>query len=93
MTDPYRWQPPPVTDRPRRVLLSARQADVLTGLCQGFTYRRIGRDMGIADVSVKNYVWAINQALGTRDRSHAVALAVSGAVDITVLPLRARRAA
>jgi DNA-binding NarL/FixJ family response regulator len=93
MTPPYRWQPPPVTDRPRRVVLSARQADVLTGLCQGFTYRRIGRDMGLADVTVKNYVCRINAAIGSRDRSHAVALAVSGAVDITVLPYRARRAA
>jgi DNA-binding NarL/FixJ family response regulator len=92
MTDPYRWQPPPVTE-PRQVFLSARQAEVLTGLCEGFTYRRIGRDMGIADVSVKNYVWAINQAMGTRDRCHAVALAVSGAVDIIVLPGRSRRAA
>jgi DNA-binding NarL/FixJ family response regulator len=92
MTDLYRWQPPPVTEV-RQVIVTARQADVLNGICAGYSNRRTGHVLGITEDTVKSHVRDLLNALGARDRCHAAVLATSGAVDITVKPRVNRRAA
>lgn len=82
MTD--RWWPP-VPDDARPVVLTARQADVLDGLMRGYTNRRIARELGLTEDTIKSHAKDLFRALDARDRCHAAVLAISGAVDITVL--------
>jgi DNA-binding NarL/FixJ family response regulator len=91
MTDLYRWQPPRVTEV-RQVILTARQADVLDGICYGYSNRRIGSVLGVTEDTVKRHISYLFTALGARDRCHAAVLAASGAVRITVKPRVNRRA-
>lgn len=79
-----RWYPPPVPDRPPLVLLTARQADVLAGICLGQTNAHIGRRLFITEECVKTHVRRILRAMGARNRCDAAALACSGRLAIHV---------
>jgi len=51
--------------------LSAREREVLTGIALGLTNREIAERLMLAEGTVKNYVTAILQKLGVRDRTQA----------------------
>lgn len=79
-----RWYPPPAPDSPPAVAITARQADVLALLCLGQSNEEIGRRLFITVDSVKTHLTRLYRRLGARDRTHAVVLACTGQVDITV---------
>ena len=89
---PPTWKPP-TPGEPRHASLTARQAQVLTGICHGYSNREIGRRLYITEDTVKCHVRALLRALAARDRAHAAALSVSRAVHITIRDLPERRAA
>lgn len=85
MTDePVRWLPPRLTDHTRPVVLTRREAVILTRLCEGLSNQQIARVEHVAVDTVKTQVRAILLRLGARDRVHAAVMAVTGQVDITV---------
>jgi DNA-binding NarL/FixJ family response regulator len=51
--------------------LSEREVDILRLLAQGLTNRQIADRLSLAEGTVKNYITAILQKLGTRDRTQA----------------------
>jgi len=55
--------------------LSAREAEILGWIAQGFSNPEIARQLHLADGTVKNYVSAILQKLNARDRTQAVIIA------------------
>lgn len=52
--------------------LTPRQLEVLAGIVQGKTNKRIAADLGINDATVKSHVSAVLQALGASNRTEAV---------------------
>jgi len=55
--------------------LTARQADVFRALIRGHSDKRIARDLGISDTTVKTHVRAILQSVGVHKRGEAAHLA------------------
>lgn len=55
--------------------LSAREIDVLEGLCQGHSNKEIARDLGLQEVTIKLHVKTLCRKLEARNRTHAVILA------------------
>lgn len=55
--------------------LTPRQRDVLNLLAQGLPNKAIGRELGIAERTVKLHVQGLFELLGASNRTHAVALA------------------
>lgn len=51
--------------------LTARQVDVFRGLVRGVSDKQIGRELGIADTTVKTHVKAILQIVGVNKRGMA----------------------
>ena len=51
--------------------LSQREQAVLLSMAQGLTNSEIGNELSLAEGTVKNYVTAILQKLGVRDRTQA----------------------
>lgn len=78
------WNPPPSPLEPPTVDLTERQADVLAGLCRGESNAEIGARLFISENSVKTTVKRVFSKLGARNRWHAVAIACSRQVHITV---------
>lgn len=81
-----RWHAPQLTatDQPTAVL-TPRQADVLTLICQGHTHAQIGRRLGgVSAASIRSTARLVYRALDAHDRAHAAALACSGQVDVIV---------
>lgn len=91
---PSRWTPPPLTE-PRTVRLTYRQADVLHGICLGWSNERIGAHFGITAPTVATHVKRLLAAMNAVTRGHAAALACSGQVLVLVsaVPGDKRRAA
>jgi len=58
-----------------RPLLTERQAIVLQALLRGKSNKLIGRELNIAEGTVKNHLWSIYQALGVTSRLQIVARA------------------
>jgi len=56
--------------------LTAREQEVLELLAEGFSYNRIGVDLGITANTVRNYIRAIYEKLHVHSRSEAVAKAL-----------------
>ena len=79
-----RWRPPTRPGEPLTIVVTSRQADVLTGLCHGLSNREIARKLTIAEDSVKTHLKRLYASLGARDRCHAVALCATGEVDVLV---------
>lgn len=78
------WRPPARTGPPRQVEITRRPATILSGLCLGLSTQRIAHELGISEDTTKSHVKTLLRALGARDRTDAVALAMSGHVRITV---------
>lgn len=69
------WSPPRLLDRPTVVVLTHRQAQILSGLCRGLTNQQIGNELYLGLESVKTHAARLFRAMGARDRCHAAALA------------------
>lgn len=74
-----RWMPP-TTGPIRHALVTARQADVLTGICLGLTNREIARALFVTEDTVKTHAKGLYQRLDARDRAQVAVLAISGEV-------------
>ena len=55
--------------------LSPREHDILRGIAQGASNKEIGRDLGIAETTVKIHVQHILRKLGVSSRVHAAVIA------------------
>ncbi|MEO7939158.1 MAG: response regulator transcription factor [Burkholderiaceae bacterium] len=60
--------------------LTARQAEVFTGLVRGVSDKQIARELGISDTTVKTHVKAILQTVGVGKRGMAAYAAVARGV-------------
>ncbi len=79
------WEPPSKEGEARVVaVLTPRQANILTALCEGLSNAAIGECLGLSEGAVKNRLKPIYAALGARDRTHAVVLALRGRVDVKI---------
>lgn len=76
------WTPPPFTGRATDVTLTPAQVDVLERLCRGLPNSRIGRELDVAEDTVKSHVKCILAAVGATDRTHAVVIVLTGAVRV-----------
>ena len=56
--------------------LTPRERDVLTCVCRGMSNKRIARELGLAEKTVKTHVGHILAKLGVTDRTQAALLAV-----------------
>ncbi len=76
-TSPTRT-PRPVTDR---------HLEILANAAQGRTNRQIGAALGISERTVRNHMREILKRLATRDRTHAVVVAIgNGWIAIPIQP-------
>jgi two-component system nitrate/nitrite response regulator NarL len=91
MTAPFRLHVP--DGAPPIVVITPRQADVLTGLCEGLSNADIGARLYITEDTVKTHVRRLLPVLGARSRCHAVALVLSGQVRVLVHDPKGRWAA
>jgi DNA-binding NarL/FixJ family response regulator len=69
-----------VTGPARRVVLTSRDVTVLRFLAEGWTTLEIAHELAYAESTIKKEVHLIVHHMGARNRTHAVALAVRGAV-------------
>lgn len=60
---------------PLAKLLSAREMDVLKGLCQGQSNKEIARELGVQEVTVKLHVKTLCRKLEARNRTQAAMIA------------------
>lgn len=93
MTPTRPWRPPVLLSGPHVASITARQADVLAGICQGHSNKEIGERLFLAEDSVKTLVRRMLPELGARTRAHAAALVCSGQVVVQVRDNYSRRAA
>ncbi len=68
---------PALDAAPPALLLTLRQRDVLDLLLGGLPTKQIGRDLGLAEGTVKIHLAALFRLLGARNRVEAVAAAIS----------------
>jgi DNA-binding NarL/FixJ family response regulator len=61
------------------VSLSSREREVLHGLTEGLSNKEIGRNLSLAEITVKLHVRQILKKMGARNRSDAVAKAIRAA--------------
>jgi ATP/maltotriose-dependent transcriptional regulator MalT len=78
------WTPPTFLDAPPEVVVSVRQAQVLSLICRGRSNQQIAREMFLTLHTVKTHVSCLYRLLGVQNRAHAVALAMCGRTRITV---------
>lgn len=76
------WEPPVFNGEPAVAVLSGREVEVLEALCDGLTNRAIAERLSRSEDTVKSHVRRIMAAVGARDRTHAVALVLTGAVRV-----------
>ena len=62
---------------PKSELLTGRERDVLSKICEGLTTKRIAQVLGISPTTVKTHVKHILSKLGANNRAHAAAHAKS----------------
>ncbi|GAB3868074.1 hypothetical protein GCM10027610_124180 [Dactylosporangium cerinum] len=62
--------------QPAPVVLTAREADVLTAAADGLSNPDIGRRLVIAEATVKTHMLRIFAKLDVSDRTHAVVVAL-----------------
>ena len=87
------WRPRPFPPSTRTATITKRQAQVLDGLCDGLSNAEIGAGMFVTHNTVKTTAKALYRRLGARNRNHAVCLALTGQVAITVRVQERRRGA
>jgi len=56
--------------------LSQREVDVLARLAEGASHKEIGRELGLAEVTIKLHTQRIVRKLGVKNRAAAIAMAV-----------------
>jgi DNA-binding NarL/FixJ family response regulator len=61
----------------RRGRLTERQVEVLALVARGLTNRQVGETLGISERTVRNHMRAVLRRLRSRDRTHAVVMAIS----------------
>lgn len=83
------WSPPTLRTPPADVTLTPQQANVLTGICRGDSNADIGKTLFLSEDTVKTHARRLFAALGARNRTHAVALAYSEDVRISVRDVHA----
>ncbi|GIK42426.1 MAG: hypothetical protein BroJett011_62590 [Chloroflexota bacterium] len=71
------FDPGQSTDDGLPFLISSRQQEVLYLAAMGQTDRAIARNLAIAPRTVRAHLQAIREALGARNTTHAVAIALS----------------
>ncbi|KLI98269.1 response regulator transcription factor [Luteimonas sp. FCS-9] len=76
-TDPVRARYRFHDDRAPRETFSDREVAILRLLAGGYSNKEIARSLFLAEGTVKNYVSAILDKLGTRDRTRAVLKAIT----------------
>ena len=71
------WSPPDLlAEHPTGIaVLTPRQAQVLTGLCMGWSNKEIAKAHYLGVETVASYTTRLFRAMQARDRCHAVALA------------------
>ena len=74
---------------PLSVVLTPRQADVLTGLSLGLSNAEIGRRLYLTEDTVKSHAKRLFDRLGVHDRAGAVAVAMCGRCTVVVNVRRA----
>jgi DNA-binding NarL/FixJ family response regulator len=70
---------PPTQQRPTPAplgVLTPRETEVLTLVAKGHANRRIARELGISNSTVKNHVLRIRAKLGASDRTRAAVMAL-----------------
>lgn len=55
--------------------LPRQEQQVLERMAQGLTNKSIGRQLGLAENTIKTYAQRLYRTLGATDRAHAVAIA------------------
>ncbi|MFY7960404.1 MAG: LuxR C-terminal-related transcriptional regulator [Elsteraceae bacterium] len=68
--------------------LSPRETEVLRLLSAGMTNKEIGRDLGLAEMTVKLHVRQILRKLGARNRAEAATIALRLGLDATESKIR-----
>ena len=87
LLDPVRRRPPGRRDRPaagrggRPSALTPREREVLALIARGFANKRIARELGIAEKTVKTHVGHVLAKLGVTDRTQAAVHAVRAGLD------------
>lgn len=62
-------------DAPTLAGLSARETEVLRGICAGRTNKEIAREMALQEVTIKLHVRTLTRKIGARNRTHAAMIA------------------
>ena len=78
------WRCPTLITGSPVASLTAREADVLAGICHGHSNKEIGERLFMAEDSIKTLVRRMLPELGARTRAHAAALVCSGQVVVQV---------
>jgi DNA-binding NarL/FixJ family response regulator len=78
------WRTPTLVSTPHIASITARQADVLAGICHGHSNKEIGERLFMAEDSIKTLVRRLLPELGARTRAHAAALVCSEQVVVHV---------
>ncbi len=60
--------------------LTAREVDVLRGLCEGLSNKEIALHLDLQEVTVKLHVKTLSRKLGARNRTHAAMIATEQAL-------------
>ena len=66
------------------LLLTGREVEVLAQVALGRTNAAIGRHLGLAENTVKNYLRSVHRKLGARSRTEAVVIAASAGYPLVV---------
>lgn len=69
------FAPIPLVPTTGEEALSAREMDVLRGICAGKSNKEIARDHELQEVTVKLHVKTMSRKLGARNRTHAAMIA------------------
>jgi DNA-binding NarL/FixJ family response regulator len=73
---------PAPSDQAHEVTVPAGQAEVLHELCTGATNAEIAARLGLAEDTIKTQLGKARQAIGARDRAHAIALILGNQVRV-----------
>jgi DNA-binding CsgD family transcriptional regulator len=71
-----------------QVVITARQAEVLDGLCRGLWVPQIAAELGLSQNTVERYIRQTIRLMGAEDVLHAVTLAQGGWVRLIVAERR-----
>jgi len=71
------WRAPVLVEKPRTVVITPRQADVLDLICAGRTNVQISRRLQVSEGTVKTHVARLLERMHAHDRAHAAFLAGS----------------